>query len=162
MTVYRHFRSKKELLRASLSCIAGVFEAALDRPKEGFEVTMARLGEAMRDLPAGDLPSRLAEVRARYPDLYLEFLDSRKRGVDGLLERLFSDARAKGRLRTDLDQRIMEVFVREATAGVLASPMLLDKGISPIELFTTVKETLLHGILQPPTIRTKAKGARSR
>jgi len=149
MTVYRHFLSKRDLVRAALNGIANIFRCALDhQPAEGFAVTMDRLGEAVGSLPVGDLPTRLAEVRKRYPELYEEFLVARNRGVGELLQRFFADARASGRLRKDLDRHIVEAIVREATAGVLASPLLWEKGLGPAELFRTVKETLLYGLLQ--------------
>ncbi len=152
MTVHRYYPVKKELVRAAIGVIAQVFEEAMSTPSSGgFDATMARLGEAIASLPPGDLPTRLAEVRNVYPEVYEEFLSIRSRGLDAVLERLFCEARSQGQLRSDLDQRVVKVFVREATINILSSPALLAQDLAPEELFTTVKEILLHGLVEYTT-----------
>lgn len=158
MTVYRHFLSKRDLVRAALNGIANVFRQALDHQSTGgFVVTTDRLTEAVGGLPAGGLPTRLDEVRNRYPELYEEFLVARRQGVDELLQRFFADARATGCLRKDLDRHIVEAVVREATAGVLTNPLLWEKGRGPAELFRTIKETILYGLLRRMSGNQKEK-----
>jgi len=162
MTVHRHCPSKQELLRAALGVVAKVFEEAVQTPEGGTaDETIARLGEAIARLPVGDLPTRLAEVRNAYPAIHDQFLATRRRALDALLGRVFREARESGRFRSDLDRRVMEVFVRESIAGLFTpNQVLLGQGVKPVEIFTTVKEILLHGLVERAPAPRAAKHAR--
>jgi AcrR family transcriptional regulator len=166
MTVHRYSPSKQELLRAALSCVAKVFEEAVQTPEGGTaDETIARLGEAIARLPAGDLPTRLAEVRNAFPDIHAQFLITRRKALDALLDRVFSEVKGGGRLRSDLDPRVMQVFIRESIANLLTPDQaLLGLGVRPAEMFATVKEILLHGLVEhaptPRVARHSRKGAK--
>jgi AcrR family transcriptional regulator len=165
MTVHRHFSSKDALIEAALGRVAHVFEEALEVPERGVDETIARLGEAIARLPRGDLPTRLAEVRAAYPEVHDQFLKARRKALDALLDQVFLEGRGDGRLRSDLNRHVAEVFVRESLASLFTpNPALLGHGIKPAEIFRTVKEIILHGIVEPaarpnPTKRPR-KGAK--
>jgi AcrR family transcriptional regulator len=150
MTVHRYCPSKQELLHAALGVVAKVFEEAVQTPRGStVDETIARLGEAIARLPFGDLPTRLAEVRDAYPSIHDQFLATRRRALDALLGSIFREARESGRFRSDLDRRVTEVFVRESIANLFTpNQVLRGQGVSPVEIFTTVKEILLHGLVE--------------
>lgn len=166
MTVHRYCSSKQELLRAALSVVAKVFEEADQTPDGGTaDETIARLGEAIARLPAGDLPTRLAEVRNAFPDIHAQFLTARRRALDALLDRVFREAKGGERFRSDLDPRVMQVFIRESIANLFTPDQaLLGLGVRPAEIFATVKEILLHGLVEHApahrVARHSRKGAR--
>jgi AcrR family transcriptional regulator len=166
MTVHRYCPSKQELLHAALGVVANVFEEAVQTPRGStVDETIARLGEAIARLPVGDLPTRLAEVRTAHPGIHDQFLATRRRALDALLSRVFREAREIGRFRSDLDRRVMEAFVRESIASLFTpNQVLLGQGVRPAEIFTTVKEILLHGLVErapaPRVARHSRKGAK--
>jgi AcrR family transcriptional regulator len=165
MTVHRYFASKETLIEAALSRLSHVFEEAIEVPERGVDETIAWLGEAIARLPRGDLPTRLAEVRAAYPEVHQRFLTARRKALDALLDQVFVEGRADGRLRSDLNQHVAEVFVQESLASLFApNPALLGRGIKPAEIFRTVKEIILHGIVEPAagpnSIKRSRKGAK--
>lgn len=162
MTVHRHFPSKETLIEAALGRVAHVFEEAIEVPGRGVDETIMQLGEAIARLPRGDLPTRLAELRAAYPDVHHRFLEVRQKALDALLDQVFIDGRGT-RLRSDLNQHVAEVFVRESLTNLFApNPAVLGHGIKPAEIFHTVKEIILHGVVEPvarpnPTRRSRKK-----
>jgi AcrR family transcriptional regulator len=164
MTVHRYCSSKEALLRAALGVVAHVFEEAVQAPSgSDADVTIARLGEAIARLPVGDLPTRLAEVRDAYPDIHAQFLAARQRALDSLLNRVFHEVQESGRLRSDLDPRVVEAFVRESLANLLTpSPILLAQGVTPAGLFETVKEILLYGLVERAGMRRHVRRSRRR
>lgn len=167
MTVHRYYPSKQELLRAALGIVAAVFEEAARKPEGGTAGgTITRLGEAIGRLPAGDLPTRLAEIRNAFPDIHAQFLATRRRALDALLDRVFREAQESGRFRTDLDPRVVQVFVRESIANLFTPDQaLLGLGVGPAELFATVREILLHGLVErvpAPRAGRSRKGTREK
>lgn len=165
MTVHRYFPSKEMLIEAALGKVAHVFEEALEVTERGVDTTIVRLGEAIARLPRGDLPTRLAEIRTAYPDIHDRFLTARRNALDAMLNQVFLEGQEEGRLRSDLNQHVAEVFVRESLANLFVpNPGLLGRGIKPIEIFRTVKEIIMHGIIEPAAgpnpVRRSRKGAK--
>jgi TetR/AcrR family transcriptional regulator, cholesterol catabolism regulator len=160
VTVYRYYGNKEELVQAVFRHIAaGVVQArekAERLPANGLlggldddiETVTDLIGSGLAALPPCDFPMRLDELRRLYPTIYREFHDTRLAALEVIFERLFTATSAHGRLRPDLNQQIVKTYFMEAVTTVVESPQLLALGLSPDEIFQTVKAIFLHGILK--------------
>ena len=73
-TVYRYFKDKKDLVRAGFMLMVDLTQEAiadLDRHKNyDTKKSAERVRQAIKQLPKGDMPARVNELKSLYPDLY--------------------------------------------------------------------------------------------
>ena len=66
-----------------------------------------------------------------------------------LFELLYSGAEAQGRIRPGLKRPVVEVLFWQVVTGFFDYPTLQAQGLSPAEVFRTIVDVLLNGILIP-------------
>ena len=80
-TVYRYYRDKRELVRASFMHMVDIVGNALNDLDKHSQYTTRKSAEYIRQavasLPKGDLPSRLNELKILYPDIFEEYQHGR-------------------------------------------------------------------------------------
>lgn len=152
VTVYRHYPNKKDLVQAVFMIIAAGFERAQQQVKENTNVTIEAMIDIITNtiasLPPCDFPSRLDELGRIYPAIYQQFHDIRLAALEVIFDRLFTLAETQGRLRPSLNRQVVRIYFMEAVVNVVESPRLVALGLSPNDVFQTVKSIFLYGILR--------------
>lgn len=150
VTVYRHFGDRENLVRAAFLNLAESLENVIaelaDDPRPDVDAFLARIGQVMTTLPAG-LQAAMAEVERAHPEVYAEVRDRERRAIAALFDLLYSGAEAQGRIRPGLKREVVEILFWEVVTGFLDYPALQDQGLSPAEVYRTIVDVLLNGML---------------
>jgi AcrR family transcriptional regulator len=152
VTIYRRFPQKEQIVQTVFRLLVTPFQKARDwverDPGVGIEPVLDSIADELAQLPHGDLPSCLDELRRAYPSIHKEFSQARREALTVIFERLFSDAAGQQRLRPGLNRTTVEAYFLEAIINILESPTLLEQGLSPADLYTTIKTIFLYGVLK--------------
>ena len=152
VTVYRHYANKQALVAVVFVQIAAGFEQARQTVEsdqcDDVETIVDIIGAALAALPGCDFPARLDELSRAYPAVYQQFRATRLAALEVIFERLFALLENQGRLRPGLQRAVVQTYFMETVANVIESPRLIALGLSPDEIFQTVKLIFLHGILK--------------
>ncbi len=154
MTLYRYFKNKESLVRAAFLHIVGVLETVRWQIQEDQSQNVSgyidEIEQGLAELPKGDLPTRLAELKRVYPTIFVEFHDRRITAVTQIFNRLFEVAQEQGILRPGLNQEIVQIYFFETVIKLVDNPQLISRNLSSAEIFATVKSIFLYGILREP------------
>lgn len=152
VTVHRHCRDKKGLIRVALWRIVEAFQEAAAEPFpnsiEAIDGRLKWLGQQLALLPQGNLFACLEEISRLYPDLYAEFRDCQRQAIDRIFEQVIAVAVGKHSLRPGVNLEVLKTIFLASTVGLLESPRLISANVSWAEVFTTVSEVFRHGILK--------------
>jgi AcrR family transcriptional regulator len=152
MTVYRHFRDKKDLVRAVFLRLA----EGIERVNEGYSdgrphdigVYLDDLGGYFRELPHGDFGARHDELARVYPDVWAEFSRRRKAAIHKTFGLMLEVADSQGLVRDDLHRRVVEAYFQAAVINVMEHPALVSLNLSLGEIYSTAASIFMHGILK--------------
>ena len=152
MTLYRYFKNKRELVRAAFLHIVVLFENVQQKvaaaQSHDIEMYLDEIEQGLAHLPKGDLPSRLAELKRVYPDIFELFHTRRITAVTHIFNHLFTVAKEQGVLRDGLNQEVIQVYFMESVISLIENPQLVARNLSSTEIFATVKSIFLYGILK--------------
>jgi AcrR family transcriptional regulator len=152
VTVYRHFGNKEGLFRGVCQKLVSIFEEAAGcGPAESVadvDVRLQRLGTELAALPQENLLARLEEIKRRYPAIYGEFTDYRRRAINTIFENALAVATLDGALRDDVNLEVLKVIFWAATVGLMENPTLVSSNVSLAEVFTTVATLFRHGVMK--------------
>jgi len=151
-TVYRYFKDKKYLVRASLIHMVNLINEALadlDRQKNfDTEKSAERIKEAVSVLPRGDLPARVNELKQLYPDIFTEYQDARLASIRDIYRRVFNAVKRDGlTLPSETDWELVQSILSEATLYIAESPLVLSHGMSVGEIYAAILDIMLYGIV---------------
>jgi len=158
ITVYRHFADKKDLVRAAFLRIEQIFQEGLRYLELNQNVDLKgfldRLGEGLSALPAGDFGARVNELKRLYPDVYADVQEVRVASLNGIFDHLFSLADRRGLLRPGLSRQIVQAIFWDSLINIFDNPEFKSFGLSNVEMYRIVTDTLLYGILkgEPPGV----------
>ena len=154
VTVYRYFGDRESLVRAAFLHLAesleGLIAELAGESRPDVDAFLARIGEVVTALPAG-LQSAVADLQRAYPEVYAEVRDRERRAIAALFDLLYSGAEAQGRIRPGLTRPVVEILFWEIVTGFLDYPALLDQGLSPAEVYRTIVDVFLNGMLVAAT-----------
>jgi AcrR family transcriptional regulator len=152
ITVYRYFSDKRALTGAVLMRVPAILAAVqvrlVEYPPKNVEAILDEIAEQMAGLPAGDFPVLLEELSRVYPEIWQQVHTARLQAVGMLFDELFALAERQGRLRMGLNRAVVQAYFLSAVVNVLEGASLVAQGLSAQEVFQTVKEIFLYGILQ--------------
>ncbi len=152
VTVYRYFSEKKELVREAYLRVEQVFQKALadleQNPLAQWESVFNQIGEDLSTLPSGDVFAQFDEIKRLYPDTYNSIQAVRIDTLTGIFEHLFSTTKGKELLRPGLNQTIVQAIFWELIINFFDNPRFKSFGLSNAELFHTLTDVFLHGILK--------------
>lgn len=150
VTVYRYFDDREALVRAAFLHLADELDALVadsgEQEHPDVDALLARIGDMMTALPAG-LQAAQAELQRAYPEVHTEVLERERRVIATLFDRLYSGAEAQGRIRPGLRRPVVEMLFWKVVTGFLDYHALQDQGLSPVEVYRTIVDVLLNGML---------------
>ncbi len=150
MTVYRYFGDRESLVEAAFLHLAESLEAVAadlgDKARPDVDTFLGLIGEIVGALPAG-LQAAMAELEKAHPEVYAEVRGRERRAIGALFDRLYSGAEAQGRIRPGLKRPVVEVLFWQVVTGFFDYPTLQAQGLSPTEVFRTIVDVLLNGML---------------
>jgi AcrR family transcriptional regulator len=156
VTVYRYYADKRDLVRAAFLQSEQVFEQTRidleQNPGRSLEEYLDQIGRDLAALPPGSPAARADELRRLYPDLYAEYQQLRMAVEGDLFDRLLALAEQNGQLRPEVNRAVAHAIFWEILENLFENPRLHDLGLTDAELYTTVKDILLYGIIKqkPP------------
>ena len=153
VTVYRYFGDRETLVRAAFLHLADELDALVadrgEEPHPDVDAFLAHIGELVTALPAG-LQTAQAELQRAYPEVHAEVLERERRAIAALFDRLYSGAEAQGRIRPGLRRSVVEMLFWKVVTGFLDYHTVQDQGLSPVEVYRTIVDVLLNGMLVGP------------
>ena len=151
-TVYRHFGDREALVRDAFLNLAESLESVIadlgGAAQPDVDAFLGRIGEVVSTLPAG-LQTAMADLEKAHPDVYAEVRGRERRAIATLFDLLYSGAEAQGRIRPGLKRPVVETLFWQVVTGFFDYPTLQAQGLSPAEVFRTIVDVLLNGILIP-------------
>jgi len=152
VTVYRYFPEKKELVREAYLRVEQAFQNALadleQNPLANWESVFNQIGEDLSALPSGDVFAQFDEIKRLYPDTYNSIQEVRIDTLNAIFEHLVAMTNGKELLRPGLNQTIVQAIFWELIINFFDNPRFKSFGLSNVELFHTMTDVLLHGILK--------------
>jgi len=152
-TVYRHFGDREALVREAFLYLSESLEALVaglgGEAQPDVDAVLARIGEIVGVIPAG-AQAAMAELEKVHPEVHTEVRERERRVIGALFDRLYSGAEAQGRLRPGLKRPVVEVLFWQVVTGFYDYPTLQAQGLSPAEVFRTIVDVLLNGMLVEP------------
>lgn len=150
VTVYRYFGERESLVRAAFLHLAESLEGLVaelgSQARPDVDAFLARIGDLMTALPTGLQPA-MAELQRAYPEVHAEVRERERRAIAALFDHLYSGAEAQGRIRPGLRRPVVEMLFWEVVTGFLDYSALQDQGLSPAEVYRTIVDVLLNGML---------------
>jgi TetR/AcrR family transcriptional repressor of mexJK operon len=151
-TVYRYFKDKRHLVRASMMHMVTVINealASLDKHKDfDTERSAAMIKEAVGLLPKGDLSTRVIELKQLYPEIFAEYQIARLASIREIYRRVFNAAKREGLIApSETDWNLVQTILSEATLYVAESPLVLSHGMSVGRIYSAVLDIMLYGIV---------------
>jgi len=155
-TVYRYFGDRESLVRGAFLHLAESLDAVVadlgGQAQPDVDAFLSRIGEVVGALPTG-LQAAMAELEKAHPEAYAEVRGRERRAIGALFDLLYSGAEAQGRIRPGLKRPVVETLFWEVVTGFFDYPALQAQGLSPAEVFRTIVDVLLNGILVEAPVR---------
>jgi AcrR family transcriptional regulator len=150
-TLYAHFESKKELLRAVILSKLQDIEAGLDAvAKERSPVFLddvRRLLACVQRLAEEIRPPFLRDLRRDAPDLF-SLIQSRRRDlIHRHFKRLFDRGRRAGTIRKDIPSILLIEILLGATEAIANPQKMVELGLTPDIAFSSILRVILEGVL---------------
>ena len=153
MTVYRYFGDREALVRAAFLQLAEALEAVIadlgGEAQPDVDAFLERIGAVVMALPTG-LQAAMGDLEKAHPEAYAEVRGRERRAIGALFDLLYSGAEAQGRIRPGLKRPVVEMLFWEVVTGFFDYPDLQAQGVSPAEVFRTIVDVLLNGMLLAP------------
>lgn len=151
-TVYRYFKDKKDLVRGSFMLMIDLTQEAiadLDKHRNyNTQKSAERIRQAINQLPKGDVPARVNELKLLYPDIFNEYRDLRLTSIREIYRHVFDRARKEGLLKpSEVKWDLMPAILSEATVFITESPFVLSHGISFRDIYSTMIDLMLYGVM---------------
>ncbi len=163
ITVYRYFADKPDLAEAAFLYVEQIFQDGLaelkQNPQADWAKVMDRVGERLSALPPGDAVARAEELKRLYPEVYKAVQKVRVATLNSLFDELFARAKRQGLLRPGLNRPIVQAVYWELVVNFFDNPRFKSFGLSDAELYRTLTNILLYGILKShvPETRRRSK-----
>ncbi len=151
ITVYRHFSDKEELVREAYLQVEEVFQQGLSAlqqdPSADWQTILKQIGERLSALPSKDVFARFAEIKRLYPDVYSSIQEVREMSLNGIFEHIFTVTESQNLLRPGLNQTVVQAIFWELVVNIFDNPRFKTIGLSGGQLYNTMTDVLLYGIL---------------
>ncbi len=161
ITVYRYFADKPDLVQATFLYVEQIFQEGLaelkQNPQADWVKIMDHVGERLSALPPGDAAARADELKRLYPEVYKAVQKVRVATLNSLFDELFARAKRQGLLRPGLNRPIVQAVYWELVVNFFDNPRFKSFGLSDVELYRTLTNVLLYGILKSRVSETRRR-----
>ena len=151
ITVYRYFSDKEELVHEAFLQVEQVFQKGLDKlqstPSTDWEDVLKQIGDDLSALPSKDVFAHFAELKRLYPVVYSSIQKVREITLGDIFDHIFTIAENQNLLRPGLNPAVVQAIFWELVINIFDNPRFKSSGLSNAELYNTMTDLLLHGIL---------------
>jgi AcrR family transcriptional regulator len=155
VTLYRYFLDRESLVKAAFFSPIVALERLQDEMSDesdlSVEGVLVAIGERIAGQPAIDLPVHREELETLYPRAAAEYAERRDAIAHRLISWIFDLADRSGRLRPGVRQDLIEGVIWDLMVNPHAIPAVRHSGLPARELYSTLIDVLLHGVLTDTT-----------
>lgn len=152
-TLYRHFRSKDELIDAIIDeigqAIRDRMDSVLSDPKLDFTQKLCGLIDVVGSNLALASPGMLHDLQRFAPQLYQKIDDLRQRNVPYVFGRLIRTGLAEGKVRPEIDPAFAVEFWLQAIRGLVHPAGLERTQLTPRQTLERAVHLFFGGLLSP-------------
>jgi len=152
-TLYVHFSSKEEIMRAVLDGLSREIradaEALLANRHLGFAEKLRGFAEGMVQRLALLNPRTLRDLQRFAPELYQLTVEMRQKNIPYIFGRFIEEGQLAGKVRTDISPVFAVEFFLQAMQGLI-QPATLDRlRLAPHDLLPRAIDLFFGGLLTP-------------
>jgi AcrR family transcriptional regulator len=151
-TLYSHFGSKKELLRAVLERRTGKVDRGLEAivsAKESFPVKLGHLARFLQGSVAEVSPIFLEDIRRYAPECFRVVEEFRGRAIPRYFGRLFEEGIRTGYVRRQVNRDVLIRMLVLSIQGIIRPEMVEELHLRPREALDHILAIVFEGILTP-------------
>lgn len=152
-TLYVHFPTKGDLLKAVVLQKVGEFEEAMDAVGAGepddFSETLKRLLETMTSSAGEISPAFVRDLAKDAPELILVIKARRREVIGRTFGRILELGQKARAIRRDLEPELMVEILLGMADSVVTPENVAAKGISPGQLISAILLVFLEGVQTP-------------
>jgi TetR/AcrR family transcriptional regulator, transcriptional repressor of aconitase len=150
-TLYQHFESKEDLVKAvcdhhQVETDAGLRDIHQNphwTPLEKLRRQSAFISEVFARLS----PSLIHDLQRSQPEIWRQVQESRKHCIETYFVDLVREVQKQGTFRSDIDERVFLKVYMAAIDGVIQPAVLAELPLRPDEVYETVSRILFEGFL---------------
>jgi AcrR family transcriptional regulator len=149
-TVYLHFESKEELLRAVLLRRVSEADAGLERivkEKGTFPAKLRQVVRFLQEMVSDVSPVFLEDIRRYAPDCFHLVEEFRGRAIPHYFGQLFEEGNLAGHLRPQLNRDLLVRMLVLSVQGIIRPEAIAELHLHPRQALEQILEILFVGIL---------------
>jgi AcrR family transcriptional regulator len=157
-TLYSHFTSKEELLRAVLVRRTGEVERGLEAivsVKESFPLKLGHLARFLQGKLADVSPIFLEDIRRYAPECFQVVEAFRARAIPRYFGRLFEEGIRSGHVRRQVNRDLLIRMLVLSVQGIIRPETVEELHLRPREALEHILAILFDGILTPTGRRAR-------
>lgn len=152
-TLYVHFRSKEEIMRAVIAQLGREVRADADallaNRQLGFAEKLRGFAEGVVQRLAQLNPRTLRDLQRFAPELHDLIVEMRQKNIPYIFSCFIEEGKLAGKVRDDVDTAFAVEFFLQAMQGLM-QPATLDRlGLAPRELLPRAIDLFFSGLLTP-------------
>ena len=152
-TLYVHFTSKDDLVRAVLEQLGAEIRAEADallaNRQLGFAEKLRGFAEGMFERLSKLNPRTPRELQRFAPHLHQQLVDIRQRNIPYVFGRFIEEGQLAGKVRADVNAAFAVEFYLQAMQGLLQSGALERLKLAPRDLVPRAIDLFFGGLLTP-------------
>jgi AcrR family transcriptional regulator len=157
-TLYSHFTSKEELLRAVLLRRTGEVERGLETivsAKESFPLKLGHLARFLQGKLADVSPIFLEDIRRYAPECFQVVEQFRARAIPRYFGCLFEEGIRSGHVRRQVNRELLIRMLVLSVQGIIRPETVEELHLRPREALEHILAILFDGILTPTGRRAR-------
>ena len=151
-TLYSHFASKEDLLRAVLARRTVEVERGLEAivsAKETFPLKLGHLARFLQGKVAAVSPLFLEDIRRYAPECFQVVEEFRARAIPRYFGRLFEEGIRSGHVRRQVNRELLVRMLVLSVQGIIRPEMVEELHLRPREALEHILAIIFDGILTP-------------
>ena len=157
-TLYSHFASKEDLLRAVLARRTGEVDRGLEAivgTKESFPAKLGHLVRFLHSRVAEISPIFLEDIRRYAPECFRVVEEFRARAIPRYFGRLFEEGIRTGYVRRQVNRTLLVRMLVLSVQGIIRPETVDELHLRPREALDHILAILFDGILTPQGRRAR-------
>jgi AcrR family transcriptional regulator len=157
-TLYSHFTSKEELLRAVLVRRTREVEQGLEAimgARESFPLKLGHLARFLQNMVAKVSPLFLEDIRRYAPECFQVVEAFRARAIPRYFGRLFEEGIRSGHVRRQVNRELLIRMLVLSIQGIIRPETVEELHLRPREALENILAIIFDGILTPTGRRAR-------